>query len=62
MSFLPFLPTCPIIKHIRGDISVAELLAQSRQPQSKGSAGMHLRIPALCPDSPDQARAPVGPL
>lgn len=23
---------------------------------------MHLRIPALCPDSPDQARAPAGPL
>ena len=50
------------IRHIRGDISMAELLAQSRQPQSEGSAGTHLWIPALCPDSPDQAQASAGPL
>lgn len=41
---------------------MAELLAQSRHPQSKGSAGMHLWIPVLCPDSSDKARAPADPL
>ena len=50
------------IRHISGDISMAELLAQSRQPQSEGSARTHLWIPALCPDSPDQAQASAGPL